>query len=349
MLANRVPQPGSILKALFVHGQLQLGLQALQRVERFLSRLARSLGLDFLAPAEQIFQLAAVLGVVQLVVLAEKAANALDRGIAIDEVEAFETIPGKGVKARLAGASLMVGSPTFLAAEHIDVAAHRARVDELESYGLTVIAAARDGVLLGFLALGDALRPDAAETMTRLHALGIKTSLITGDNEQAARYFARAVGIEDVHARILPAEKAAIVRQLQKTGRVAMVGDGINDAPALMQADIGVAFGNGADIAIESADVIILNSQLGAVLDAYEVSRYSYRKIVQNVSLAFLFNGVGIPAAATGLVYPIWGMVAMAASVTSLFINSLWGHGAYFFEAIKTVGYRAETLPASGR
>lgn len=115
-------------------------------------------------------------------------------------------------------------------------------------------------------------------------------------------------------------------------------GDRINDAPALMQAEVGVAFGSGADIAIESADVIILNQRLGAVLDAYEISRHSYRKIVQNVILAFLFNGIGIPAAATGLIYPIWGMVAMAASVTAIFINSLWGRGAYFFEAIKTVG-----------
>jgi P-type Cu+ transporter len=267
-----------------------------------------------------------------------------NHGISFPEVQGFEAIPGKGVKARLAGANVIVGSPSFLTAQQVDVGNYYAQINELESQGLTVIAVGRDGALLGFLALGDALRGDAAATVSRLHALAIGTSLITGDNEQAARYFARAVGIEDVHARVLPADKAEMIRHLQKTSRVAMVGDGINDAPALMQAEVGIAFGSGADIAIESADVIILNQRLGAVLDAYEVSRYSYRKIVQNVSLAFLFNGIGIPAAATGLVHPIWGMVAMATSVTAIFINSLWGHGAYFFEAIKTVG-RQQQIP----
>jgi heavy metal translocating P-type ATPase len=266
-----------------------------------------------------------------------------NRGITLCEVQGFEAVPGKGVKACLGGASVMVGSPTFLAAQQVEIETHSARMDELESQGLTVIGVARDRDLLGFLALGDALRSDGAETVSRLHVLGIHTSLITGDNEQAARYFAAAVRIEDVHARVLPDEKATMIRQLQKNARVAMVGDGINDAPALMQAEVGIAFGTGADIAIESADVIILNQRLSAVLDAYEISRNSYRKIVQNVSLAFLFNGIGIPAAATGLVHPIWGMVAMAASVTTIFINSLWGHGAYFFEAIKTVGHPPAT------
>ena len=264
--------------------------------------------------------------------------EAFSRHLALSEVEGFEAVAGHGVRARLGHTSLMVGSPVFLAAEAVDLAAQQARIHDLEARGLTVIGLARDGVLLGLLALGDALRPDAAETVRRLHALGIRTSLITGDNEQAARHFAHAAGIEEVHARVLPAGKAVLIRQLQQGARVAMVGDGINDAPALMQADVGIAFGTGADIAIESADVIILNQRLGAVLDAYAVSRNSYRKIVQNVSLAFLFNGIGIPVAATGLIYPVWGMVAMAASVTAIFINSLWGHGGYFFEAIRAVG-----------
>ncbi|MBI2826043.1 MAG: cation-translocating P-type ATPase [Planctomycetia bacterium] len=264
--------------------------------------------------------------------------EAFERSIALPEVQDFEAVPGKGVRARLGNQLLIVGSPRFLSSEEVNIAPHEKRIAELESQGLTVIAAARDGALVGLLALGDALRPDAAETVHRLHAMGIHTSLITGDNEQAAKHFARLAGIEDVHARVLPAEKAEMIRKLQKSARVAMVGDGINDAPALMQAEVGIAFGSGADIAVESADVIILNKRVGAVIDAYEISRYSYGKMVQNIVLAFTFNGIGIPAAATGLVYPIWGMVAMAASVTSIFINSLWSRGTYFFQAIKTVG-----------
>ncbi len=274
--------------------------------------------------------------------------DAMRRGIVPPDVQEFEAVAGRGVRARLGDADLVAGSPAFLGAEGVDVAAVGERVAALEAQGLTVIGVARDGVLAGVLALGDALRADAVDTVRRLHALGIRTSLLTGDNEQAARHFARAAGIEEVHARVLPAEKAARIRALQEGGvRVAMVGDGINDAPALMQADVGIAFGGGADIAIESADVIILNQRLGAALDAHEISRYSYRKVIQNVTLAFAFNGLGIPLAATGLLYPVWGMVAMAASVTSIFINSLWGRRAYFLDAITGVGHAQYVPPAA--
>lgn len=274
--------------------------------------------------------------------------DAMRRGIVPPDVQEFEAVAGRGVRARLGDADLVAGSPAFLGAEGVDVAAVGERIAALEAQGLTVIGVARDGVLAGVLALGDALRADAVDTVRRLHALGVRTSLLTGDNEQAARHFARAAGIEEVHARVLPAEKATRIRQLQEGGvRVAMVGDGINDAPALMQADVGIAFGGGADIAIESADVIILNQRLGAVLDAHEISRESYRKVIQNVTLAFSFNGLGIPLAATGLLYPVWGMVAMAAGVTSIFVNSLWGRRAYFVDAITGVGHAQYVHPAA--
>jgi heavy metal translocating P-type ATPase len=273
--------------------------------------------------------------------------EAFNRGISLAEVNGFEAVPGKGIRAMLGLDKVLVGSPSFISGEHVDITSHNAEIAELEAQGFTVIAVAKNRSIAGFLALGDALRSDAAETVRQLHALGIRTSLITGDNERAARHFANAAGVGEVHARVLPAEKAEMVRKLQQSSRVAMVGDGINDAPALMQAEVGIAFGSGADIAIESADVIILNQRLSGVLAALEVSRYSYRKMVQNVTLAFLFNGVGIPAAATGLVHPIWGMVAMATSVTSIFINSLWGRGNYFFDAIKTVGHAPLAPPTA--
>ena len=141
-----------------------------------------------------------------------------------------------------------------------------------------------------------------------------------------------------MHAGVLPQDKATIVRELQANASVGMVGDGINDAPALMQADIGIAMGGGTDIAIEAADIIILSNRLGALPEARDISRRSYQKMVQNVTLAFLFNGIGIPLAATGLVHPIWAMVAMAVSVTAISINSLWGTPQLFFDAIRSVG-----------
>ena len=198
--------------------------------------------------------------------------EAFERGIALSDVQGFEAVTGQGVRARLGDARLMVGSPAFLAAQKVNLAAQDGRINELEAQGFTVIALARDGALLGLLALGDALRPDAAETVRRLHALGIRTSLITGDNERAAQHFARAAGIEEVHARVLPAEKAALVRKLQEGARVAMVGDGINDAPALMQAEVGIAFGSGADIAIEARPISSREQPLECGSEAREVS-----------------------------------------------------------------------------
>lgn len=264
-----------------------------------------------------------------------------ERGAVPPEVDSFEAVPGKGIVAHIDGVDVLVGSPRFLIERGVDLTALTERIETLEGTGRTVIAVARDGQALGLLALGDALKSDAKAAIARLRAEGMRLVLLTGDNERAARKVAREVGIDDVHAGVLPDGKAEIVRKLQAGGtHVAMVGDGINDAPALMQADVGIAMGGGTDIAIESADIIILSNRLDAVPVAREISRNSYRKMLQNVSLAFLFNGVGIPIAATGLIYPVWAMVAMAVSVTAIFFNSLWGRPQLFFDAVMSVGQR---------
>jgi heavy metal translocating P-type ATPase len=270
---------------------------------------------------------------------------AFERGVTPPEVQSFEAFPGKGVIARMGGREVSVGSPRFLVERGVDLTHLHPRVEVLEAAGRTVIGIARGGRALGVVALGDTLRPDAVQAVTALRNAGLKTILVTGDNERAARRVAREVGIQEVHAGVLPQNKADIVRELQTTARIAMVGDGINDAPALMQADIGVAMGGGTDIAIESADVIILSNRLDALPVAREISRRSYGKMVQNVTLAFLFNGIGIPLAATGLIHPVWAMVAMAVSVTAIFFNSLWGIPRLFFDAIRSVGQPIVNVP----
>ena len=263
---------------------------------------------------------------------------AFARHVVPPEVQSFEAIPGKGVIARSEGREILVGGPHFLRERGIGMGTLDARVAALEEEGRTVIAVAREGEALGLIALGDALRPDAADAVAALRRAGVAPILVTGDNLRAAQRIAGRIGIEDVHAQVLPGAKADIVRSLEKGGKVAMVGDGINDAPALMQADVGIAMGSGTDIALESADIILLRSQLTLLLRACEISSRSYRKMVQNVALAFCFNGIGIPLAATGLIYPVWAMVAMAVSVTAIFINSLWGNPSLFINAISSVG-----------
>ncbi|MDK1017700.1 MAG: HAD-IC family P-type ATPase, partial [Actinomycetota bacterium] len=155
---------------------------------------------------------------------------------------------------------------------------------------------------------------------------GITPVMLSGDNRRTAHSVATQVGIDEVFAEILPDEKAAEIRRLQEGGtRVMMVGDGINDAPALTQADIGVAIGAGTDIAIDSADIVIMSDRLGSVMDAHEIGVSSYRKTKQNLALAFSFNGVGVVAAVTGLVSPVWAMIAMISSVTAVLANSFGG------------------------
>ncbi|MBN9103093.1 MAG: cation-translocating P-type ATPase [Pseudonocardia sp.] len=266
---------------------------------------------------------------------------AQQRGLTVAAAEEFTSVTGFGVTARVGGREVLVGRPHFVTDRGIDLAALSDAVTRLEAAGRTVVAVAADGAALGVIALGDEIRGDAASAVAQLRAGGLTPVLVTGDNPQAAAHIAAQLGIDDVRAGVLPEGKAQIVREFQ-TGdaRVAMVGDGINDAPALMQADVGIAMGGGTDIAVESADVIIVRDDLHAVLAARDLSRSAYRRTRQNVALAFTFNGIGIPLATTGLVYPVWAMVAMAASVTAIFVNSIGGRPSLLFDAIASVGRR---------
>lgn len=248
------------------------------------------------------------------------------KGVEAREAREFQAIPGRGVKGMVNGASVLVGKPGFLAAEGVDLAQLNKHIAGLEEQGCTVVAVAEDHTPVGLIAIADTLKDDAAQAVARMKAVGLEPVMLTGDNWRTARTVSSQVGITEVMAEVLPDQKAEQVRKLQKQGfRVAMVGDGINDAPALMQADVGIAIGAGTDIAIESADVVLVGDRLSAAVDAYFIGKSSFRKTVQNVTLAFAFNGIGVPAAVTGLVHPVMAMIAMVASVSAVLLNSFAG------------------------
>jgi len=270
---------------------------------------------------------------------------AMERGVEIPDAGEFESVTGHGVVAIVNGQRVAVGRPPELSSVSEDEVGLIEEIVNAEKNGATVVAVTLNDKLLGAVVLADELRPDAVQAVADMRQRGLVPVLLTGDNANAAAVVANAAGIDIVHAGILPGEKSAIIRDLQRSGRVAMVGDGINDAPALMQADVGLAMGGGTDIAMESADIILVNNQLTSVMKAFDISKRSYRKTRQNVALAFVFNGMGIPVAATGLLYPVWAMAAMALSVTSIFANSLWGRPALIFQAVLSVGHKRDEMP----
>jgi len=242
------------------------------------------------------------------------------------EASDFESTTGKGIRAVIDSRTVLLGSLEFLQEQGIGVNQNNNWIYEHEQQGHTVIAMATDGTLTGFFALADTLKEDAKETISRLQNQGRNLLLLTGDNERTARAIAGQAGIGQVEARVQPDQKAERIRSIQQEGkRIAMVGDGINDAPALTQADVGMAIGTGTDIAIESADVILMGERLFALVEAFEIGENSFRKTKLNLWLAFSFNGIGVPLATTGLLYPVWAMVAMVASVMTVLANSFWG------------------------
>lgn len=242
------------------------------------------------------------------------------------EVKDFESSPGRGIKALVDNKTVFVGSMGFLNNENINTGLANEKAGNCEAEGKTVVGMSVDNSFAGFVGLADTLKSDSSEAIKRIKESGIEPVMITGDNKRTARAVADKVGIDRVMAEVLPDDKAQEVRKLQSEGnRVAMVGDGINDAPALMQADVGIAIGAGTDIAIESADVVLIGDKLSSISDAYHIGKNSYSKTVQNLVLAFSFNGVGVPLATTGLVHPVWAMIAMIASVSTVLLNSFGG------------------------
>jgi cation transport ATPase len=221
---------------------------------------------------------------------------------------------------------VLVGKPRWLEDEGIDLSGGQNDLDRLQGRGLTAVGVAVDGDLIGLIGIGDEFKADAAETIARMKDAGITPAMLTGDNERTAHTVADAIGIDRVMAEVLPDDKRQEVGRLQNEGqRVAMAGDGINDAPALTQADVGIAIGAGTDIAIESADIVLMGDRLGGVMDAYEIGKTSYSKTKQNLIAAFGFNGIGVSAATTGLVHPVFAMIAMVLSVTAVLANSFAG------------------------
>ena len=244
----------------------------------------------------------------------------------IPHVDEFQATVGKGVCVTLEDTAIHVGSLRFLNEVGIKTPDDEKHMTQLEGQGKTVIGVASDKQVMGVIAISDTLKSEAQAVIRQLKASGIESVMLTGDNRYTAQAIADEIGIETVLAEVLPDEKANQIRELQQQGfRVAMVGDGINDAPALMQADIGIAIGTGTDIAIESSDIVLIGERLSAVMDVYHIGRTSYHKTVQNLVLAFAFNGIGVPAAATGLVHPVWAMIAMVASVSTVLANSFAG------------------------
>jgi len=265
-------------------------------------------------------------------VLAEAEGQALD----LPEPEEFQAVPGRGVQATVEGRRVLVGSRRLLEEEGVDPASLAHRVEGLESGGRTVLWVAVDGRVAGLFALADALKDESAEAVASLKERGLRVVMLTGDNQATARAVAERVGIEEVRAEVLPDQKAAAVQAFQEEGAVvAMVGDGINDGPALARADVGMALGTGADVAMEAADVTLMQGDLRTVPRALRLSEETLRTIRQNLFWAFAYNAVLIPVAAGALypvesapqilrsLHPILAALAMAFSSVSVVGNSL--------------------------
>jgi len=253
------------------------------------------------------------------------------RGLTLTDAESFNSIPGHGVEARVEGHAVLLGNRKLMREHGVDFTPLMSRAEALEADGKTVMFVAVDGQPAGLIAVADTLKDYSAEAIQRLHKLGLEVAMITGDNRRTAEAIARQVGIDRVLAEVLPQDKAVEVKKLQALGKkVAMVGDGVNDAPALAQADVGMAIGSGTDVAKETGDVILIKDDIRDVVVALEVAKATMRKVKQNLFWAFVYNTLGIPVGA-GLFYPFIALIIspelagllMAISSVTVTLNTL--------------------------
>ncbi|MCY4539300.1 MAG: copper-translocating P-type ATPase, partial [Chloroflexi bacterium] len=256
-------------------------------------------------------------------------AKAETEAIAPLPLDSFEALPGRGVQASIAGHNVVVGNAKLMRENGVDTSALDEDISRLTRQARTVALVAVDGDMIGALGIGDPLKHSSRQAIAALKARGLEVAMITGDNQGTAQAIAQEVGITRVYADVLPAEKAAVVKKLQDQGeRVGMVGDGINDAPALASADVGFAIGTGTDIAIEASDVTLVSGDLTAVVAALDLSRRTMRTIYQNLFWAFIYNIVLIPVAMLGGLLPMFAAAAMAFSSVFVVSNSLRLRGA---------------------
>jgi Cu+-exporting ATPase len=256
-------------------------------------------------------------------------AGATERGIEAPAAEEFASVTGKGVTGRVAGSEVALGNRALLADRGVDAAELAAQAEELRRDGQTVMLVAVNGRPAGLLGVADPIKDTTPGAIADLHREGLRVVMITGDSRTTAEAVAKKLGIDDVMAEVLPDQKAAAVKKLQAEGRVvAMAGDGINDAPALAQAQVGIAMGTGTDVAMESAGVTLVKGDLGGIVRARRLSRATMRNIKQNLFFAFVYNAAGVPIAA-GLLYPFFGILLspiFAAAAMSLSSVSVVGN-----------------------